>query len=409
MTIVTLKLKDMGHGGYAIGRDKKNRVIFVPNAIPGESVEVEVPDNEHKGRRYAHAQLLQVTKAVKARVEPRCAHASEGSCSSFQHVVYESQLYFKQKIVADQFQRIAKLSPEVRKVWASPQIWDYQHEVRLSPTAVGGLGLWSPLQQTILPIPDCALLVPALRELLADFELDFPTLRKVTLRQGHDESLLVALEVEDVEPPELTVDFPVSVTIVLPDQTTANLIGENFVTSDIHGRVFQVSAGCYFYSNPGAAGLLIDAVLKAANLHGRERVLELYSGVGTLTAFVAEQAAEVVGIEINEDAVADAAVNLDNYDNISLYQSDVADVLPELDFAPEVVLVHAPEAGVPTAVWRDVTRLKPQRIIHISDDLATLARDSQSLKKAGYRLQYIQPVDMAPHTFGVTALALWVG
>jgi 23S rRNA (uracil1939-C5)-methyltransferase len=405
--VITLKLQEIGHGGYAIGRDKQNRVIFVPNAIPGETVEVDVPDDA-TGKRFAHAQLRRVLKPVKARVDPRCAHASEGSCSSFQHVAYETQLYFKQQIVQDQFQRIAKLKPEVRKVLPSPLIWEYQREVRLSPTAVGGLGLWSARAHQVLPIDNCTLLVPALRELLSDFDLDLPTLRKVTLRQGADEALLVALEVEDVEPPELLVDFPVSVTIVLPDETTANLIGENFVTSEIKERLFQVSAGCYFYRNPAGAGVLVDAVLAAANLHGRERLLELYTGVGTLTAFLAEQTSELVGIEKDGDAVADCAVNLQAYDHISLYQSDVLDSLPGIELKPDVAVVHAPADGVPTAVWRTLlTQHAPRRLVHISDDLATLARDSQQLSKAGYRLRYVQPIDLSPHTFEVTAVVLW--
>ena len=246
-----------------------------------------------------------------------------------------------------------------------------------------------------------------MQNLYQDFDLELPGLRKVTLRQGYDEALLVAFEIDGVEPPELEVDFPVSVTMVLPDQTTVNLIGDNDVTQKINGREFQVSAGCYFYANPLIGAKLIQTVLKYAAVSPQMTVLELFSGVGVLTAFLAEKAGAVVGIEANSDAVEDAAVNLDEFDNISLYQSAVEEVLPDLELKPEIVVVDPPPAGLSAEIIDGLVRLRPRRMVYVSHDVATLARDAQILAQLRYTLREVQPIDTNPHHFQITSVAVF--
>lgn len=405
MSTIQLELTALAHGGSAIGRDKKNRVIFVPQAIPQEVVEVEIVE---ASKGYTQAQVVKVIKPSPARVKPKCTHfAGVNACSHLQHISYEKQLQLKQSVVQDQLLRIGGLKVPVLPPLASPAEWHYLHEVVLSPTPEGKLGQWSPLKHQVVPIPDCYLLSKPLQNLLQDFDLELPGLRKVTLRQGHDEALLVAFEIEGVEPPELEVDFPVSVTMVLPDQTTVNLIGDNYVTQKLNGREFQVSAGCYFYANPAIAPKLLQTVLKYAALSPQITVLELFSGVGVLTAFLAEKAGSVVGIEANSDAVEDAAVNLEQFDNISLYQSQVEEVLPDLELKPEVVVVDPPPAGLSAEIIDGLVQLRPRRLVYVSHDVATLARDAQIFSQLRYTLREVQPLDVTPHHFQISCVAVF--
>lgn len=407
MKIVTLQVTAVANGGAAIGRDAQGQTLFVPYAIPGETVEVTLGEAK---QHYTPARLRRVVQPSPDRVEPVCPHFGVCGGCHFQHIAYPAQLRIKQAIVQDQLQRIGNLKQAlVRPTVPNATPYGYRVDLSLSPTADGQFGLWSPVQQQVIPINTCPIAHPALQDLLLDVDLALPDLRKLTLRVGDDGALLAALEVEDVEPPELEADFPISVAILLPDKMSASLIGDNYVVQAVKGRDFRVSPGCFFYPSPLAAGSLVDVVCRYAALTGREQVLELYSGVGVLTAFLAGQAGQITAVEVNEDAVADTAVNLADTDNVCLYQDWVEDVLPTLTDTPDLAIVHPPDKGVSPEALTGLVNLTPRRLIYVSSDVATLARDSKQLVRAGYRLVEVQPIDMTPQAYQVDTVSLWQG
>lgn len=401
--VITLDLTDSANGGYAVGRASRGRTVFVPFAIPGEKVKAEIHTEKNK---YAYAHLLKVLQPSSDRVEPRCPHFGVCGGCHFQHMAYETQLQVKRAVVIDQMERIGNVrAAPVAPTVANPQPWAYRTEMSLSPTPTGALGFWSPAKKQVIPIDTCPITRPELLDLKQDIDLDLPGLRKLTLRVGDDEALLAAVEVDGVEPPQLEADFPVSVAIVLPDDTAVNLVGENFIIQSIKGRDFRVSAGCPLAPSPAAMAFVVDSVLHYSGLKREEQVLELYSGVGTLTAFLAEQAADVVAIEVNEDAVADTAVNLEA-DNVSLYAGTVEEVLPMLDIKPDLLVLNPPKEGVSRETARLIAGLRPSRIVYVSSDIATFARDSRGFIRGGYRLVEIQPIDVHPQTFHVDVVGL---
>lgn len=410
MTTLTLNLTDMAHGGYALGRDESGRPIFVPYAIPGETVTVVLTNEK---RSYAHARLVSVDVPSPDRVEPRCRHFGRCGGCHLQHVTYERQLALKQAVVADQLQRIGGFKEvNVRPVLPNPHPYEHSMALALSPTETAGLGLWSPAAGEVIPIAECPITAPSLVALLEDFDMELPELRKLTLRLGDDGGLLAAFEVEDVEPPELEVDFPVSVAIVLPDETAASLIGDHYIVRTVKGRDFRVSPGCFFYPNQAGAAQVVDTVLAYADLQGTERVLEGYSGVGMLTAFLADGAAELIAIEQNADAVADSAVNLDQFDNIRLYQGEIEMIMPALtetdDGVTDVAIFHPPGSGLSRELLATLEKNPPQRLVYVNGELTMLARDGKQLARLGYRLVEVQPIDMAPQTFQIETVSLWL-
>ncbi|MFW6184807.1 MAG: class I SAM-dependent RNA methyltransferase [Chloroflexota bacterium] len=405
METLTLELTDMAHGGDALGRDENGRVIFVPFTIPGEEVRVEIVEDKE---RFAHARLLEVLQPSPQRAEPRCPHFGVCGGCHWQHIDYEAQLEYKREIVRDQLQRIGRMEGvDVRPTPPNPQPWEYSTDVSFSPAPQGELGFWSPFLGQVMPIEVCYIIRPRLLELFQDIDLSLPGLRRMTLRLGDDGALLVALEVDGVEPPQLAADFPVSAAMVLPDGTAANLVGDNHVVKAVKGRDFRVSAGSFFYPSPEAAAQLVDAVLSFADLDGSQTVLEAFCGVGTVTAFLAQQAADVFGIEAAPDAVADAAFNLDDTDNVALYEGVVAEVLPGLSVQPDVMVVDPPAEGLSREVVAQIAELGPQRLIYVSADVATLARDGRQLNERGFRPVAVQPIDMMPQTFHVYTVGLW--
>ena len=395
----------MANGGAAMGKDNEDRPVFVPFAIPGEMVTVEI---EEQKAYYARANLLEVLNPAPQRIEPRCPHFGECGGCDYQQMAYEAQLAVMPQIIADQLKRIGGLT-NVTILEPIPHnpVWGYRAEVVLSPVPGGGLGFWSPTRRQVMPIETCLIIREALLDLWHDVDLDLPGLRKLTLRIGDDEALLAALEIDDVEPPELEADFPVSVALVLPDRTAVSLVGDRYSVQTVNGRDFRVSPGCYFAPNSGMRTAVIHALLSLATLQGTEIVLEGYSGVGMLTAALAEQARELIAIEINADAVDDAAFNLDHTDNVTLYQGWLEEVLPTLNMQPDVVVVDPPAKGLsPTAVDHLIACAAP-KLLYVSSDIATLARDGKRLSKAGYNLIKLQPIDTEPQTYHFHTISLW--
>ncbi len=395
----------MAHGGSAIGRASRGRTIFVPLTIPGEKVRAQIVSQKNK---YAQAELVQVLQPSPERVTPRCKHfAACGGCH-FQHMSYPAQLEAKEGVVRDQLARLGGFKQaNVQPVLPNPEPWAYRVEMVLSPAGNGRLGYWSPVKREVIPIEECPISRPELVALLHDVELDLPGLRKLSLRIGDDEALLAAIEVDGVEPPELEADFPVSVAIVLPDKTAASLVGDFYSVQQVNGRDFRISPGVEMITSPAGMSLVVDTVLHYAALTGEENVIELYSGAGTLTAFLAEQAGEIVAVERNPDAVADLSVNLHDLENVNVFEGEAETVLPLMPEEVDLMVAHPWANGLSRKAVAAIIAAKPQRFIYVSADVATLARDGRSLAKAGYQLVEVQPIDMQPQTFHIETVSLW--
>ncbi len=404
METLTLELTGMAHGGMALGRDRANRVIFVPGGIPGERVAVELVDAR---TRFATGRLREILQPSPYRVDQTAPEAGPHGGHTYQHIAYEHQLELKRAVVVDQLKRIGGLETEVRPVIPAPAQWAYDHDVVLSPTPEGGFGFWSSIDQQVVPAGRSPTLISPLQDLISDFDLELPDLRKLTLRAGTDGGLLVALEVEGVEPPELLVDFPVSVSIVLPDETAASLIGFNHVTREVEGHPFVITAGCRFHGHVAALPGLVRTVTRYADLNPRSVVLEPFAGVGLLTRFLAAGAAEVIAIEVNPDAVADAAENLADTDNVSVFEDWMEEVVPGLERPIDVIVMDTPAGGVSREGLQMLAAHGPRRIVYSGRDIATTARDGKELAGAGYRLVELQPLDLLPQTFHVHTVGLW--
>ena len=409
MSELTLTLTDMAHGGLALGRDKGGRAVFAPFAIPGETVRVRVPDDGHG---FARAELLEIIKPSPDRVVPRCRHFGVCGNCHLQHMTYAAQLRAKEATVRDQLTRVGGLKdPPLRPILPSPEPYSYRAEAALFPAEEGGLGYWSPGERRIFRVVECPILRPALEAALPDLDVELPGLRRLSLRLGDDEELLAALETEDVEPPELAVDFPVSVAIVLPDRTAASLIGDPYLLLTIGGRELRFSPGVPWPANPVTAETLARVIVELAGIDASLIVLESPGGAGWLTTALAERSAEVVAVEPNPDAVADAAENLDPFDNVTIYQGTEEEIFPALSITPDVVVlrpgVQRPEDGLSPAAFRLLERLHPRRRVIICGEIGALAKDAKRLVKTGYRPVMFQPVDLAPQGFQVEIVSLW--
>ncbi|MBE2195284.1 MAG: class I SAM-dependent RNA methyltransferase [Anaerolinea sp.] len=405
-----LELTAMAHGGSAIGRHE-GRAIFVPYALPGERITARIVQD--KGR-FAYAEGLTLLEPAESRIYPRCPHFGPKRCGGchWQHMDYTAQLAFKRQIVIDQLTRIGKIeTPLVHPTLASPQEWEYRSHITLHVSPDGRLGFVGTDDQTILPIDECHIMRPELLDLFESFQIDLetkPNLDRVRFQVGSDpEDRLIALSTRDDELPFIELEVPASVSFLSADEFPEALIGVGNVHYTVHQKTFRVTAGSFFQVNLPQAAALVELALARLDLKGHERVLDLYSGVGLFTAFLAERASLVTAVESFEPAVDDADHNLTPYDNVDLVEGPVEEVLESLDERFDAAIVDPPRSGMEGVALDGLVACAPSRIVYVSCDPATLARDAKRLSGHGYNLIEVQPVDMFPQTYHIESVALF--
>lgn len=401
-----LKIDAMAHGGEGIGRYNK-RAIFVPYTIPGETVRVQLTTD--KGR-YARARLLDVLQPSPSRVEPQCPYFGPEKCGGcqWQHIAYEVQARIKGMIVQDQFQRIGKFdNPPLLEPIADNQGWAYRNHALFRTNPEGHLGFLSPKSHTVYPVDNCMIIHPLLNELLRSLDMSYPDLEWLEMRAGTaNQELMLLLQTIDEEPPSIQVDFPISIVQLCHDDAIAPLIGLDYITERLLDKTFRISATSFFQVNSEQAKQLVEFVLEASALQGTESVLDAYCGVGLFTAFLADQAGHVTGIEVNPPAVADARFNLENVGNVDILEGPVDEVFPTIKTKFDVVVLDPPRTGLDRLTLDAIGDGGAQRIVYVSCDPATLARDALRLTRFGYQIEWIQPVDMFPQTYHIENIVL---
>jgi 23S rRNA (uracil1939-C5)-methyltransferase len=414
--MIELDITALSHAAEGIGRHS-GRAVFVPFALPGERVAVEIVDEK---KTYARAVLRQILTVSADRVQPRCPHhfalghaapggAPEtsdlktacGGCQ-LQHLAYPAQLEFKQRAAAEQLARVGGWQdPPVRAALASPEAFNYRNHVQFALTPQGEAGFRAANSHAIVPVRECHLLHPALAALYPHIRLEPGTeLDYLTLRAGVDDEALVVFETGG-EAPEVELDLPVSAALLRPDGASFAIADRADVTEAVRGRTFKVSAGSFFQVNTPVAEQMVDLVLAGLELRPGETLLDLYCGVGLFSAFAAPSAGRVIGIEAYPPAVNDAAENLDEFDNVEIYEATAEAVLPSLNTGVDAVVLDPPRAGCAPEVVDALLRLQPARLVYVSCDPATLARDARRLAAGGYALDWAQPLDMFPQTYHV--------
>lgn len=403
--IVELKLDNPAYGGDTLGRLPDGRVVFVPFSIPGETVRIKITADKKK---FARGDLLEVIEPSSMRVDPRCQHfAACGGCH-YQHISYDQQLLLKQKILRDQLERIGHLvEPQIEAVIPSPNQFNYRNQIQFHLSRGVKPGFIHADKQGILEIAECHLPEEPLNAIWPRFEVDSTAgISAFGLRLGIEDDILVTLESKQPFDADLNVEtLPVSIVNLGPDNLEV-LAGSEYTIMQVKDRLFRLSAGSFFQVNTPLAEQIVDAIEDVLP----EKVglaLELYSGVGLFSAFIAPRANHLVAIETSESATEDFVHNLDEFENVDLYQGAVEDILPELTLEPEMILVDPPRSGLPKNVIDNILTMQPEILIYLSCDPATLARDSKLLSEGGLVPEKFVPFDLFPQTYHIETLSIW--
>jgi 23S rRNA (uracil1939-C5)-methyltransferase len=256
----------------------------------------------------------------------------------------------------------------------------------------------------VIPISECHLPEAPLNNLWPQLEFEpGAEVERISLRAGDE--LMLILESDSPEPPELEVEAGISV-VHLYEEHPVVMVGDGSLSMQARGREFQVSAASFFQVNTAMAGKMVEHVLSKlpASL---DTVLDLYCGVGLFSAFLAPRCKRLIGIESSESACEDFAVNLDEFDGVELYEGAAEDVIPHLEAEPALVLVDPPRAGLERQVLDSILKMNPPTLLYVSCDPSTLARDAARLVAGGYRLVEVTPFDLFPQTYHIESISLF--
>jgi 23S rRNA (uracil1939-C5)-methyltransferase len=403
--LLTVDLDKLVYGGDAMGRTKEGQAIFVPFGLPGEKTLVRVTEEK---RSHLRAELVDIQEPSPQRITPRCRHFGVCGGCHYQHLPYSAQLNAKTEILRDQMMRIGKIpEPAVEPIVASPRQWNYRNNIQFHLTEQGKLGYIRADGRGVLPISECHLPEMSLNELWPSAEFNPGLgLERISLRAGNNGERMLILESANPEPPELELEADLSV-VHLTGEDILVMAGNDALGISVKDRLFRVSAASFFQVNVDVAERMVDHLLEHLAVSSGTTMLEIYCGVGLFSAFFASRVGQLTGIEASPSACKDFAVNLDEFDNVMLYEAPAETVLPGLDTSPEVVLLDPPRTGLEKQIADALLVLKPENIAYVSCNPSTLARDSARLIAGGYQLVRVTPFDLFPQTYSIESISLF--
>lgn len=396
------------YGGECFGRLEDGRAVFVPFTLPGEKVRIELTEDK-KG--FARGRLLDIIEASPDRIEPFCSHFYICGGCHYQHMNYENQLNAKQTILKDTFARIAKLDNlPFKPIIPSDQQTNYRNTVQFHPTWEGNLGFQAWKSNQVIEITECHLPMPAINDLWKNLKLpEEEDINRIIFKQNNYSDCMVILESSSSEIPDFSADLPISVVYIHPKGGRV-LSGNNNLVYEVAGQNFQVTADSFFQINFSGAEKMVTYLLDTIKTHFGDRsdliIYDVYCGVGLFSKFMAPIAKELIGIELSESACEDFSINLNEFDNVSIYQDKAERALPTVEAKPDLIVVDPPRAGLGRYALDAIVEKAPELLVYISCDPSTLARDVKRLIESGFTLESVTPLDMFPQTFHIESITV---
>ncbi len=435
-----------------------DKVLFVPNTVPGDIVDVQVT---RKRKSFLEGYVTHMHQESDLRISPVCAHFGVCGGCKWQNLPYEKQLEFKQQEIADNLQRIGKVTPQdIRPIIGSAQQFYYRNKLEFTFSdkrfltreeirqetnleRTPALGFHVPgLFDKVVDITHCCLqgsLSNEIRNFIRQYGVEHGLrfynireqhgfLRTLIIRTASTGEIMVILAFGQEEPTArealleaLKNNFPQITSLLyvineklndnLTDQQILCYYGQDYIFEEMEGLKFKIGPKSFYQTNSEQAYHLYSKTRELAALTGEETVYDLYTGTGTIANFIARKARKVIGIEYVPEAIEDAKVNseINSIHNTAFYAGDMKEVLNAGFISqhghPDVIITDPPRAGMHPDVIQTILNAAPDRIVYVSCNSATQARDLQLMSEA-YKVKTVQPVDMFPHTHHVENIVL---
>ena len=440
--LVTLTIEDMGVDGEGIGH-VDGCTLFVKDALIGDVITAKIMKMK---KNYGYARLMEILTPSKDRVEPKCAYHKQCGGCQIQALSYEKQLEYKKKKVLNNITRIGGLEklPEFDLIGMEDP-YQYRNKAQFPfGTDKNGevvTGFYAGRTHSIISNTKCYLGVEENQQILEiilahlkkynipayDEQTGKGLLRHVLIRKGFTtKELMVCLILNGTRMPEvkelveelvkipgmtsITINVNTKQTNVIMGQEMRSVWGQDYITDYIGNVKYQISPLSFFQVNPVQTRKLYERALEYADVESGETVWDLYCGIGTISLFLAQRAKQVYGVEIVPQAIGDAKHNatLNGFTNAEFYVGKAEEVLPkkyrEEGIKADVIVVDPPRKGCDEALLQTIVQMRPKRVVYVSCDSATLARDLKYLTSEGYEVVAGTVVDQFPHTVHTEAV-----
>lgn len=432
-----IDIDGLGHDGEGVGRIK-GFTVFVPYGLPGDRLKIKILKVK---KSYAYGKLMDIIQPSVHRVQPMCPSFFKCGGCQLQHLIYSEQLKLKKQKVIDNIQRIGKIeNVVVHDVIGMKKPERYRNKAQF-PVGIGSgskdivVGFYAPRSHNIIEIESCYIqhevnddVIGRVKEWMRKYNItpyDELTgkglVRHIFTRVGlKSGEMMVVIITNGMKIPYKDVlikmicginDNIVSIVQNVNTKKTNVILGEQNIVLwgkdsivDYIGDVkFRISPMSFYQVNPAQTEVLYNKALEYAGLTGNETVFDIYCGIGTISLFLAKKAKKVVGVEIVPQAIEDAKQNarLNHIENTEFYVGAAEEVVPELyakGYKADVVVVDPPRKGCDEALLDTIIKMQVEKVVYVSCNPSTLARDLRYLEDGGYRTMEIQPVDMFPHT-----------
>ena len=453
--IIETTIIDISHTGEGIGKTDAF-TWFIKNTVIGDSVKALVMKTK---KSYGYARLLEISRESSDRILPKCDIARKCGGCSLQEMSYESELKLKENMVYNNLIRIGGFSKEELSTKFLPIIggktpFRYRNKAQfpIGKNKDGKIiaGFYAGGTHSIIEVNDCVIGVKENKEIL-DIILEFMKsnkiepydekehkglIRHVLIRKGfYTHELMVCLVINGITLPKnkilvdnlkkikgvvsICLNINIEKTNVILGNEVITLYGRDYIFDNIGDIKFQISPLSFFQVNPAQTKVLYDKVMEFATLTGNETVWDLYCGIGSISLFLAKKAKKVYAIEVIERAINDARENarINNIENVEFFVGKAEEILPRiyLEYSakknhldmirPDVIVVDPPRKGCDIACLNTMLEMSPKRIVYVSCDSSTFARDLKYLCENGYTLQKVQPVDQFARTMQVEGVA----
>jgi 23S rRNA (uracil1939-C5)-methyltransferase len=431
-----LTIKRLGINGEGVGYFKK-QVVFVPGALPGEEVVVEATKVQPK---FAEAKIKKIRIKSPYRVQPLCpVYDVCGGCQ-LQHLRYDQQLKEKRDIVIQSLERHTKLKVDqldIRATIGMDEPWGYRNKSSFQVAEKNGkvlAGLYGLNSHELIDIDNCAVqhsqtteVTVKVKRILEDLNIPIynektkqgivrTIVTRVGVQTGELQVVIITSQKElpktEILIEEIQKQLPNVKSIVqningqktslIFGEETKALAGKEFIQETLGDLSFELSARTFFQLNPLQTVVLYNEVKKAAGLTGNEKVVDAYCGVGTIGLWLADQAGEIRGMDVIPESIADAKKNAKRhgFTNTKYVPGKAEEILPKWvkkGWKPDVIVVDPPRTGLDHQLIQTILEVEPKKLIYVSCNPSTLAKDLQNLSKK-FEVKYIQPVDMFPQT-----------
>ena len=409
-----LEIYDLHADGHGVARWPDGRAVFVAGALPGDTIRAKIIKVK---KSYAYGRIIEILQPSADREEGEHVCPTAGPCGGcqFQNYSYPAQLAFKEKQVRDALRRIGNVEDyEVLPIIGMDRPYQYRNKAQFPQ----GLGLYAPRSHRIVPVVECNIMQPVCMVILHRVQkMNIPNLRHLVIRVGQNTGEVMVIfvvnggtipSIEGIEADTILLnENSADTNVILGDKFTV-LKGSGYIHEELGHIRYRISPRAFFQVNTVQAKVIYDLV--AAQLEGEKRVIDAYCGIGSIALHVAGQVEEVVGVESVAEAVEDAVYNseLNRIENARFICGQAEELVPKLlnEAKYDSLILDPPRKGCDSKLLDMAIAAGIKKIIYVSCSPTSLARDVKLLYDGGYRLTYVQPVDMFPMTKHVEAIVL---